>query len=124
MRWFRTRSRLGSCLALFALALQLALSFGHVHLDGDAPDSGHPSVLSDAQPATALDPTNHDSPAADDDHCPICALIHLARTLVQAEAPSLPLPGDFEQLRFEAASDFGLAAPNDAPFQARAPPIV
>ena len=32
MHWFRSRSRLGSGLALFSLALQLALSFGHIHL--------------------------------------------------------------------------------------------
>jgi hypothetical protein len=30
MHWFRSRSRLGSCLALFVLAFQLAVSIGHV----------------------------------------------------------------------------------------------
>ena len=34
MQWFRSRVKLGSWVALFALALQLALTFGHVHLDG------------------------------------------------------------------------------------------
>jgi len=32
MRWFRSNIRLGSRLALFALAVQMALSLGHVHL--------------------------------------------------------------------------------------------
>jgi len=40
MHWFRARLRSTSFVALFALALQLALSFGHVHVDelsGPAP---------------------------------------------------------------------------------------
>ena len=32
MRWFRARLRAGARLALFALTVQIALSFGHVHL--------------------------------------------------------------------------------------------
>jgi hypothetical protein len=31
MSWVRTHRRIGGTLALFALALQLVLSFGHVH---------------------------------------------------------------------------------------------
>jgi len=31
MKWFRSNIKHGSRLALFALALQLALSFGHFH---------------------------------------------------------------------------------------------
>src|SRR5258705_9947056 len=33
MLWVRTNRRIGAAVALFALAVQLALSFGHVHLD-------------------------------------------------------------------------------------------
>ncbi|HKA80672.1 MAG TPA: DUF2946 family protein [Xanthobacteraceae bacterium] len=122
MSWFRTRARWGSWLALFALALQLTLSFAHVHL-GDARDPGLATVLADAQPSPAGDPAGHDHPAAADDHCPICALIHLARALVPAEAPALALPGVFERVRFQAAREFHLAAPDAALFRARAPPI-
>jgi len=34
MRWVRSNTRFASWLALFAFALQLTLSFGHLHLDG------------------------------------------------------------------------------------------
>ena len=34
MGWVRRYARFGSWLALAALALQLVLSFGHIHLDG------------------------------------------------------------------------------------------
>src|SRR5262245_62321691 len=52
MSWFRTRARWGSWLALFALALQLTLSFAHVHL-GDASDPELATVLADDQPSPA-----------------------------------------------------------------------
>ena len=97
MRRLRSRSKWGSWLALFALALQLVLTFGHVHLDRLAPRitqrTSSPSlpqmrrVLTQVTPA---DPGGRDHRA--DDRCPICTLIHLAGALVLAEPPSLPLP--------------------------------
>ncbi len=52
MGWFRSRSRLGSYLALFALTFQLAVSFGHVHLDHIAPVPAGATVLASAQPSS------------------------------------------------------------------------
>jgi hypothetical protein len=126
MRWFRSRSRLGSYLALFALAFQLAVSFGHVHLEHIAPVSAGASALAGAQPSA--DELNAPSNPAGREHlagdlCPICTLIHLAGALVPAEMPSLPLPAVFGRLRLEAAADFDLTAPHGALFRARAPPI-
>jgi hypothetical protein len=126
MRWFRSRSRLGAYLALFALAFQLAVSFGHVHLDHFAPASAGASALAGAQPSgddrnAPSNPAGREHPA--DDHCPICTLIHLAGTLVPAEAPSLPLPTVFGRLRLELAAEFDLTASHAAVFRARAPPI-
>jgi hypothetical protein len=126
MRWFRSRSRLGAYLALFALAFQLAVSFGHVHLERIAPLSAGASVLAGAPPS-ADDLNAHSNPAGRehlaDDCCPICTLIHLAGALVPAEMPSLPQPAVFGRLRLEAAAEFDLTASPGAPFRARAPPI-
>src|SRR3974390_566253 len=86
MRWVRSHIRLGSRLALLALAVPLVLSFGHVHLDG--------RTLTTAKSiATALlDGTRAKNPAArpaaptdrpdkaTDPGCAICALIQLAST--------------------------------------------
>jgi hypothetical protein len=124
MRWFRSRSKAGSYLALFALAFQLAVSFGHVHLERIAPPSVGASALAHAQPST--DDLNAPSnPAGDlaDDCCPICTLIHLAGALVPAEMPSLPLPTVVGRLRLEVAAEFDLTASHAALFRARAPPI-
>jgi Protein of unknown function (DUF2946) len=126
MRWFRSRSRLGSWLALFALAFQLAVSFAHVHVNRLAPGAGHPSVLSGVHASTGAHtaslPASDEIPALADNFCTICALIHLAGTVVAGEPPSLPLPAVFGRLRSEAAVEFGLTAPNHSRFAARAPP--
>ncbi len=125
MSWFRSRSILGAYLALFALAFQLAISFGHVHLERVAPLSAAAGALAGAPPSGAdlnapSNPGGREHPA---DHCPICTLIHLAGALVPAETPSLPLPTVFGRLRLELAADFDLTAPHAALFRARAPPI-
>ena len=126
MRWFRSRLRLGSYLALFALAFQLAVSFGHVHLERIAPPSVGASALANAQPS-ADDLNAPSNPAGReglaDDHCPICTLIHLAGTLMPAEMPLLPMPAVFGRLRLEVAAEFDLTASHAALFRARAPPI-
>ncbi|HEY6992593.1 MAG TPA: DUF2946 family protein [Xanthobacteraceae bacterium] len=128
MGWFRSRSRWGSYLALFALAFQLALSFGHVHLEGGAPVSGHASALlgvhAATASATAVDPADKESPALADDCCPICTLIHLAGALVPAAAPALPRLALFERVLLAAAVEFDVARPRYySPLGARAPPL-
>ena len=126
MNWFRTRSRWGAYLALFALAFQLAVSFGHVHLERVAPLAAGMSALTGA-PSSPDDLNAPSNPSGRedlaDDRCPICTLIHLAGALLPAEMPSLPLPAVFGRLRLEAAVDFDLTAPHAALFRARAPPI-
>jgi hypothetical protein len=126
MRWFRSRSRLGSYLALFALAFQLAVSFGHVHLDHIAPVSAGATALADALPsADGLNAPSSPAGREDlaDDCCPICTLIHLAGALVPSETPSLALPHVFGRLWLAAATEFDLTALHGALFRARAPPI-
>jgi hypothetical protein len=120
MHWFRTRLRLGSCIALFALALQLVLAFGHVHLDGAG---GHSSTGIAVSGGTAPAPASNEEPGLADDYCAICALVHLAGALVPAELPSLPLPAVFGRWRPDAAPTLGLTTPSPAYFAARAPPV-
>ena len=129
MSWFRTHARLGSCLALFALAFQLAVSFGHVHIHGNA--SHRSTLITDGAAVSAVSHVEQAKPAPThpagdrsqaDEYCPICALIHLARALVPAEAPAVPLPGFFGQLQYAAAVAVELTASRPTLFRARAPP--
>jgi hypothetical protein len=117
MGWFRLRSRRGSYLALFALAFQLVVSFGHVHLDGGAP--GRASIVAKA----VVDPASKHSPAVAHDHCPICALIHLAGTLTPSEAPTFSRLATFGRLLLLAAIQFELPNFQHFPLGARGPPL-
>ena len=125
MRWFRSRSTLGSWLALFALSVQLALSFGHVHLDRAAAP-GHSSVLLRALGLPAANTVSQsapdEAPGQADDYCAVCALIHLAGTIVGGEPPVLPLPAAFGRTPAAVVVEFGLTGRHRAPFASRAPP--
>jgi hypothetical protein len=128
MGWFRSRSRWGSYLALFALVVQLALSFGHVHLEGGTPISGHASALLGVHPASTaaavVDPAGKETPALADDRCPICTLIHLAGALVPATTPTVSRLAVIDRVPFAAAVEFDLTNPHYySPLGARAPPL-
>jgi hypothetical protein len=117
MRWFRRHIGLGSRLALFALGVQLALSFAHVH----ATDPGR------AQAAAAAVSGSGDAPLPKSDGpvdpgCAICGLIQLAATATPSAAPTLPLLLASAQVRLSAADQLLLVATPRLLFQARAPP--
>jgi hypothetical protein len=102
MRWFRSNIRgcarlaLVALVALVALAMQFALTFGHVHLDGGALASTQSASLTAAKSAAApaadaRDQSRKSKSTADFD-CPICALIQLAATSAPSAAPPVPVP--------------------------------
>jgi len=119
MRWFRSHIGLGSRLALFALAVQFALSFAHVHVA----DVGGPRVVA-ASPADASGGAS--TPKSDgpvDPGCAICGLIQLAATATPSAAPALPLLIVPVHSRLEAGEQVVLAASRHFLFRARAPPV-
>ena len=106
MKWLRSNIKHGSRLALFALALQLALSFGHVH-GGTAQaapviQSGSADSLSAAdtagEDARQQPGSNHDSDQQQGDVCAICAVLALANAMLFATPPLLLLPQAIEIL--------------------------
>jgi hypothetical protein len=123
MRWVRTNRRRGAWLALAAMALQLVISFGHIHLENfGGTGSRLTSVAASKTLSAPQDPTGH--PASDlDDTCPICAVIHLASSSFLPDAPVLPVPFAFR--RIEHFTPFAVASisPRRAAFQSRAPPL-
>jgi len=124
MGWFRSNVRSGAWCALFALAVQLALLFGHIHLDGLEQHPADAVGLS-AQAQAADEPALPDHPEGEADRhfCFVCRLIHLADTVVPAASPSLPLPIIATHLRLAINVDREHAAARPSHFQARAPPI-
>lgn len=123
----RTNHRRVAWLALFALWLQLALSFGHMHPEdfaGLSSGAAHQQfVKSDpiGDPAAPLDPL---AEGPGHEACAICASIHLAGTLTLPEPIELkaPLAADAAMLR-RGGELLLLPAPHSL-FQTRAPPLV
>jgi hypothetical protein len=138
MNWFRKHVKTGARLALFALAIQFALSFGHFHplaaaQAAPAIQAGltqadlayiETSAAQDTATAAAQkqQPSNpdNDQPA---DSCAICAVIALAGNVLFATPPVLLLPQAVELLYLTTDAEFvHLKSPRHA-FQSRAPPL-
>jgi hypothetical protein len=132
MRWFRLRQKWGTCLALAALLIQLVVASGHIHLDAADPDQSHIAHVDTPADAhgdhAAIAPAEHEDDssgvphAPDRDHCAVCALIHLAQSLVAPSAPVLAAP-DFIDRQPASEPTAALTARQPALFRSRAPPI-
>jgi hypothetical protein len=119
MGWFRGRSRLGGWVALVALALQLALSFGHIHSEAFS-RAAEIAALTDG----GSDGGQPDGPAAPNDHdyCSICAVLSLLAGAQTADAPALPVPAVAAVI---VVAELGTihAVRGRTAFQSRAPPL-
>jgi hypothetical protein len=120
MKWFRSNIKRGSRLALFALAVQLALSFGHFH--GIAAQAA-PAAQSVSDAATPQPSSNHDSDQHPNDGCAICAVIAMANATLFATPPLLRLPEAVEFLYRTTDAEFIHLNSLRVAFQPRAPPI-
>jgi hypothetical protein len=123
MGWFRSNRGGVAWLAFFALACQLLLSFGHVHLSKF--DSGSTAwALADGTDSSAAVPPSpqNNPPGLAGDFCAICANIGLAGTLVVPDAPVIVAPSSFiEVLRWSVVA-FEPTAFDHLAFNARGPP--
>ena len=116
--------RQGAGVALFALALQLVLSFGHVHLDGAAVSASAVAGIAVSQAAddngAPSDPGHH---PGTNDVCAICATISLAGSLLLPQLAQLVLPVvNVHQWSPDLQAALAPGEPHFL-FQARAPPV-
>jgi DUF2946 family protein len=138
MKWFRSNIKQGSRFALFALAVQFVLSFGHFHggaahaapaiQSGVAQSSVSGSSGLPAADATGLtaqqpSPANHDPDQRPGDGCAICAVIALTNAVLFATPPLLLLPQAVEFLYLTTDAEFVHLNSASVAFQPRAPPI-
>ncbi len=130
MRWVRAHKSYGGWAALFALALQFVLSFGHIHRE-DIFGSGTTVVAASSTALGAL-PTAEDFKRPDrdqpsdpaDDYCAICATMHLLGASFVAEAPQAALPIVSCAIEHRVPVAVAFIASQRTPFQSRAPPLV
>jgi hypothetical protein len=121
MHWVRTNRRVGAWVALFALSLQLVLSFGHIHKAALFSPSITGIATSQVANGGGAPPDSDRRPGADD-FCAICATISLASTLLLPEPSRLTLPVGHA---LAWLPEFQIALAASEPhllFQARAPP--
>jgi hypothetical protein len=120
-RLWRLR-RIGTAgLGLFALLLQLFLSFGHVHTrDLIAPRTSIAAVGKSTAPGPEQIPSR-----LPEDDCPICATMHLAASGLLPTPPMVAGPAQFAQVLHQTfIEEFNLGITRHILFQTRAPPIV
>ena len=135
MNWFRKHLKHGSRLALLALAIQFALSFGHFHGEVARAAPAIQAGLADAVPAIAAtlapqaaqseaaqQPSDHDTDRHISD-CAICAVLSLANNFLFAAPPLLELPQAVELLHLTTGAEFTHLGSLHPAFQSRAPPL-
>jgi Protein of unknown function (DUF2946) len=138
MKWLRSNIKHGSRLALFALAIQLVLSFGHFHgiAAQAAPVVQSGAAQSDVAEAGAIPAPNSvglaaqkQPPASDPDSdrrshdpCAICAVMVMANAVLMATPPLLLLPQAIEFLYLTTDAEFIHLSAIRVAFQPRAPP--
>jgi hypothetical protein len=125
MPWIRRYRRSGAWVALFALALQLVLSFGHVHVDSAAGSIPAFAGISASQAADVDGtPSDSDHHPGTHDFCAICATIGLASSLLLPQPAQLKLPiADAHKWPREYQAALVARQPHFL-FQARAPPVL
>lgn len=136
MNWFRKHIKHGSRLALFALAIQFAMSFGHFHAVAAQVAPSVQSNVTDADFATAAglaaqtaaelaqkqQPSTPDSDQQPADNCAICAVMSLAGNVLFAAPPLLQLPQAVDFLYLTTDAEFVHLGSVHFAFQSRAPP--
>jgi hypothetical protein len=140
MKWFRSNIKHGSRLALLALAIQFALSFGHFHgVAAQAAPAIQSGIQSSPAPLEASrgsglsaaemagQPAQRQKPASDrdsdNDGCAICTVMAMANAVLFATPPLLELPQAVELLYLTTDAEFVHLNSIRVAFQPRAPPI-
>ena len=120
MGWWRSRRRGGAGLALLALAVQIVLSFGHIHLEDLRPASA--ATAAQATPSQPAPAHRQPLPGQPDDDCPICIAIHLAASGVVSVPPAVALPSEFVRIAHPADAARRFFPARYVLFRTRAPP--
>jgi hypothetical protein len=130
MKWFRSNIKHGARLALFALLVQFALSFGHSHgfaqaapiLKSSLQQAGAGTATPDRAAVRKQSPASPDPDQQGDDNCAICAVVSMASTVVFASPPLLLLPQAVEFLYLTTDAEFIHLKSAGQAFQPRGPP--
>lgn len=132
MKWFRSKIRHGARLAMFAMLVQFALTFGHSHWFAQAAplaaaslqqtNNGNGVAAIDRVAVEKQSPAGPDREQPGDDNCAICAVVAMAGTVVSATPPVLLLPQAIDLLHRTTDAEFIHLKSAGTAFQPRGPP--
>jgi hypothetical protein len=124
MRWFRDNIRRGTWFALVALAINISLSFGHIHaIDGKGLQHRLASqIAAIASSDDGQAPGTHDGDPTDL-LCPICMAAGAIGHALASAPPALPLVVAEAPIDLTIKHDFGLPQRTRSAFYSRGPPI-
>jgi hypothetical protein len=124
MRWFRDNIRQGSWLAVLALAINLALSFGHFHApDGKVVSGGLIGALASVTSPDDGKKSKHPNDGHGDLLCPICIASSSIAHALTAAPPALPVEFASAMPAPTPTAVLWLIEPPPAAFQSRGPPL-
>ena|ERR1700744_4570663 len=124
MRWFRDTIRQGSWLALLALTINLALSFGHFHaVDGKVVSGGLIAAITSAAAPDDGPQPNHPSEDHADVLCPICMASSALAHALTSPPPVLPVAFASVTLTRTLPPVVAFVDSPRAAFQSRGPPL-
>ena len=116
MEWLRSKAKRLSLLALFALAMQIGLSFGHTHV---AAWSANATQIA-ANSSTGGTSDHHDTDAI----CAVCVTTAMAANGLHAAPPVLPVPASFSTVAFSPLALKDTPRARTAAFHSRGPPLL
>jgi hypothetical protein len=135
MKWFRSNIKSGARLALFALFVHFALSYGHFHALATPSPGATQSTLAHTKVNGGSDFTvqseqaklkqaraKQDNDQNGADSCAICAVMAMAGTVLAASPPLLLLPEAVELLYRSTDAEFIHLKSAGTSFRPRAPP--
>ena len=119
MKWFRSNIKRVSHVALFALAIQFALSFGHFHGVAASNLTAQPAY-SQSAPQPASDQGSGEHPG---DICAICVVMAMANAALYAAPPVVLMPQAVAFAYLTPGADLVRVNTVRGAFQPRGPPI-
>ncbi len=126
MQWYRCHQRIVSALALFALGVQLAASFAHVHAGGAHPPGGGLTAFGAAaldRPSIDRPPAGSpDQPGGSRHDCAVCIAIGLLGNALDGAPPAASLPDPVRFAPLSPRGEPGFSVARFHPFRTRAPP--
>jgi hypothetical protein len=123
MKWFRANIRNGAKLALFALAVQIVLSLGHIHLDDIHAAPIDASAITQVQAPSTPDIDHHQQHRVGVP-CDICAVMAMAGTALFSAPPILLLPGATDIAYAAIKAEFDHLESISGAQQPRGPPSI